>query len=254
MLLEEEGIFIMKLDIYSHNVTVRFADVDNNNKITNKGILALMQEIANLHCNLLGYGVNDTPKTGLAWLILYWKLKVFYHPKTNTKLVISTWTYLQNQLFSYRNFEIYDENNNLVAIATSKWILFNVKKQAINKITVDIQKKYICVDKHVFDENINFKLKEPQQSKLIMDYKVQRRDIDTNHHVNNLCYLDYAYETIPDDIFEKFNFSNVEIMYKHEAKAKDILSFFYFYNENNEHIITIKNKIDNKLLAIIKLY
>ena len=75
-----------------------------------------------------------------------------------------------------------------------------------------------------------------------MNYKVQRRDIDTNKHVNNLIYLDYAYEALPSEIYENYNFSNIEIMYKHEAKLGDTLSLFYTNTEENEHIITIKNK------------
>lgn len=78
----------MNLDIYSHNLTINYSDVDENNQVTNKGLLRLLQEVAGIHCGLLGYGVNDTPKTGLAWILLNWKLKVFARPKTNTNLLI----------------------------------------------------------------------------------------------------------------------------------------------------------------------
>ncbi|MDO5555369.1 MAG: thioesterase [Clostridia bacterium] len=244
----------MKLDIYSHNFTVNFSDVDENNQITNKGMLRLMQEIAGIHCGLLGYGVNDTPKTGLAWLILNWKLQMFFRPKTNTSLIARTWTRSQSPLFSYRDFEVYDDKNNLVAIASSKWILFNVNKKCISKITQDIKEKYICVDKYAFKDSYNEKLKEPENSRFIMNYLIQRRDIDTNHHVNNLYYLDYAYEALPFEVFENCKFSNVEIMYKHEAKLGDTISLFYADTPKNEHIVTIKNSEDNKLNAIIKLY
>ena len=110
----------MNLDIYSHNLTINYSDVDENNQVTNKGLLRLLQEVAGIHCGLLGYGVNDTPKTGLAWILLNWKLKVFARPKTNTNLLIKTWTRKKTPLFVYRDFEIYDNAYNLVAIASSK--------------------------------------------------------------------------------------------------------------------------------------
>ena len=65
------------------------------------------------------------------------------------------------------------------------------------------------------------KLKEPEISEITFDYIVQRRDVDTNHHVNNLHYLDYAYEALPNDVYINNDFKNVEIMYKHEAKLGD---------------------------------
>lgn len=43
-------------------------------------------------------------------------------------------------------------------------------------------------------------------------------------------------------------------MYKHEAKLGDTILLFYFRTENDEHIVTIKDKKDEKLHAIVKLY
>ncbi len=191
---------------------------------------------------------------GIAWIILNWKLKVFFRPKTNTKLLVNTWARSENPLFFYRDFEILDENNTLVAKASSKWVLFDVNKKSITKIPKEAKEKYTYVEKFAFQEQWNEKLKEPQNSMFIMDYKVQRRDIDTNHHVNNLYYLDYAIEALPEEIYNTCNFSNVEIMYKHEAKLGDTLSLFFVKGENNEYIVTIKDENKKNLHAIVKFY
>lgn len=242
------------MDIYSYNLKVDFSDVGENNRLSNKGILRIMQEVAGLNSDAKGYGLNDTPKTGLAWLILNWKLKVFSRPKWNTNLTIKTWTRSKNPLFSYRDLEIYDDENNIVAIATSKWILFDVNKKAITKLPQEVQESFNCIDKSVFSEKIKEKLKEPESSKLILKYKIQRRDIDTNHHVNNLNYLDYAYEALPEGVYSNMNFSNIEIMYKHEAKLGDTLSIFYSHTEDDEYVVTIKDKDADIIHAIVRLY
>lgn len=242
------------MNIYSQNFSVNFSDVGENNQLTNKGILRLMQEIAGINSDLHGYGLNQTPTTKLAWIILNWNLKVFSRPKWNTRLTINTWTRSKNPLFSYRDLEIYDNNNNLVAIATSKWVLFNIEKNTISKIPPEVEEKFECIDKCVFKDKVTERLKEPENSEFVSEYTILRRDIDTNHHVNNLNYLDFAYEALPKDIYDSTFFANVEIMYKHEAKLGDTLLLFYAYTPNDEHIITIKNKNDNKIHSIIKLY
>lgn len=242
------------MDIYSYNLKVDFSDVGENNRLSNKGILRIMQEVAGLNSDAKGYGLNDTPKTGLAWLILNWKLKVFSRPKWNTNLTIKTWTRSSNPLFSYRDLEIHDDKNNLIAIATSKWILFDVNKKSITKLPQEVQESFNCIDKSVFSEKIKEKLKEPESSKLILKYKIQRRDIDTNHHVNNLNYLDYAYEALPEGVYSNMNFSNIEIMYKHEAKLGDTLSIFYSHTEDDEYVVTIKDKEADIIHAIVRLY
>lgn len=242
------------MNIYTRKFEVTFPDISENNELSNKGILKFMQEIAMIHSSSLGYGLNDTPKTGFAWLILNWKLKVFSRPKWGTTITINTWSRAQNALFSYRDSEIYDSYNNLVAIATSKWLLFDVNKQSICKTTPEIRKKFPSVDKSVFEDKFVEKLKEPENSSFVYGYKIPRRDIDTNHHVNNLNYLDYAYEALPQDVYLNINFSNIEIMYKHESKLGDTLSIFYSHTEDDEYVVTIKDEEKKNVHAIVKLY
>ena len=51
--------------------------------------------------------------------------------------------------------------------------------------------KYQTENKFVF-ENFNFdKLKEPEDEILTFEYTVQRRDIDINNHMHNICYFLY---------------------------------------------------------------
>lgn len=242
------------MNIYTKKFDINFSDINENNELSNKGILRIMQEIAGNHSSSLGYGLNDSSKTGFAWLLLNWKLKVFFRPKWETTLTVNTWSKSMTPLFAYRDIEIYDDKNNLVAIGSSKWILFDINKKSICKIPIKVKEEFSNLDKSVFEEKFVEKLKEPEDSNFVYEYTIQRRDIDTNHHVNNLNYLDYAYEALPEEIFSNADFSNVEIMYKHEAKLGDTLSLFYTTTENNEHIITIKNKEDNRLHAIVKLY
>ena len=242
------------MNIYTKKFDITFSDIDENNQLSNKGILRIMQEIAGLHSSSLGYGLNDTPKTGFAWLLLNWKLRVFSRPKWEETLTVNTWSKSMNPLFAYRDIEIFDDKNNLVATGSSKWILFDINKQSLCKIPNEVKEVFPSVDKSVFKEKFVEKLKEPENSNFIYEYTIQRRDIDTNHHVNNLNYLDYAYQALPEALYFNTNFSNVEIMYKHEAKLGDTISVFYSNSEENNHIITIKDKEGKKLHSIIKLY
>ena len=242
------------MNIFTKKFDITFSDINENNELSNKGILRIMQEIAGLHSSSLGYGLNDSDKTGYAWLLLNWKLKIFSRPKWETSLTVNTWSKSMNPLFAYRDIEIYDDKDNLVAVGSSKWILFDINKKTLIKIPIEVKNQFPSVDKSVFKEKFAEKLKEPENSNLIYEYTIQRRDIDTNHHVNNLNYLDFANESLPEEIFSNINFSNVEIMYKHEAKLGDKISVFYSHTEKDEYIITIKDEEKKAIHAIVKLY
>lgn len=140
----------------------------------------------------------------------------------------------------------------LCTIATSKWTLIHLEK-GLMRFTDELVEKYETENKCTFD-NYNFdRLKEPENSKLTFEYTVQRRDIDINKHMHNICYLDLAYEALPKDIYENTSFDNIEIMYKTGSLLGEKVKCYYS-NINNEHIITIKSEDETKLHAIIKLY
>ncbi len=84
------------------------------------------------------------------------------------------------------------------------------------------------------------------------DYQIKRRDIDTNHHVNNLYYLDFAFDALPNDLWQVY-FDNIEIIYKKQIKLDDTIKCFYAY-DNNQHIVTIKSEDLSVVHAIIKFY
>jgi len=240
------------MGIYERDFTVRYCDVNENNVLSFTGLMNLLQEIAGMHSSEVGYGINNIPKTGLTWFLLYWKIKIYTNPKWNTKLHIKTWARKLDKACSFRDFEVYNENNNKMAIATSKWALLDVNKNSISRIPSNMNEQYGIVEKCVFDEPINTKIEIPTESTFVYEYTTQRRDIDTNHHVNNLYYLDYAFQALPDEIYYNTNFTDIEISYKKQLKINEKINCFYS-NEDNTHIVTIKNYNSTCVHAIIKI-
>ena len=55
-----------------------------------------------------------------------------------------------------------------------------------------------------------------------------------NAHVHNINYLNYAYETLPDEVYENNIFNNIEIMYKRQIKLGDKIVCLYTKEENNK--------------------
>ena len=239
------------MSVYEYTTNLSFNHVGNSHVLTYSGLTALLQEAASLHADSLGFGLNNIDKTNLTWLLLSWKIKLFSTPKWNTKVTVKTWPREMAKIYSYRDFEVYDDSGNLIAIASSKWVLINVSSHSIARITPELIKAYSTVKKCVFDEYKDPTFKDTENSILSFEYKVGRRDIDRNDHVNNLYYLDFALETLPEDIYQH-NFTNIEVLYKKEIKLGNLIKCFYIEN-NNEHIVTIKSEDLSTLHAVVKL-
>lgn len=238
---------------YTSHFQIGFAHIGFGNLITNSGILSILEETAGSHSSSIGCGLNDIPETHISWAILNWKVKVFKRPKYLDKVIVKTWAREKIKIFSYRDFEVYDENNNLLIIASSKWIFLDTKKNSIMKIEDSFYEKYKPEEKSVFDIIDLPKLSEPQNSTKTFEYTVKRSDIDINGHMHNTNYLNLAYEALPEEIYENTIFNNIEILYKKEIKLNDSVKFLYS-EEEGAHIVTIKSLDDKILHTIVKLY
>ena len=243
--------------IINEKFKIQLKDVGKENYIKNIGILEILENIGTHHSDLAGYGVNDIEEKGVSWVLLDWKLKVIKRPKYGETLNVNTWGRTINgktkKAYTYRDFEIFDEDNNLCAICTSKWAIINIKTGKVERITDEIFEKYEMEDKNVFNIPELSKIKIPENYSKEMSYKIARRDIDLNGHVHNLNYLYFAYEILPEEIYEQRPFDNVRIQYRKEIKYGDIIKCKYSYDDNKNYV-TIYNEDETIVHAVIILY
>lgn len=239
------------MNLYERNFHVEICDIDTKNELTNYGVLRMMQEIAADHSDHLGISINHVNEKPYTWLLLNWKLKVFLRPSWNSELIVKTCPSSSDKLYSYRDFEIYTKNNQLVAKATSKWVLINLNTLSIEKTSEEVLDMYKPSNTHIFEEPIS-KLKEPVNYDFIENYKIARADLDINGHANNLSYLKIATNILPEDVYKSVDFKDIEIMYKKECKFGDEVACIYSKN-GNTYTIAIKSKDLSVLHCIIQM-
>ncbi len=239
--------------IYKENFKIGLKDVWKGNKVSNKAILEYLENIAAYHSDSVGYGINTSDKTGVSWILLDWKVNVIKRPEYGQTLKIHTWSRKIIKYYAYRDFEIYDEQDNLCVIATSKWLLINNKTGKIEKVEDKMANKYKSeTEKRVFKEDDIEKLKAIQNYQNSIIYETKRKDIDIIGHMHNLYYLDLAYEAMPKEVYEKRPFDKIRIMYKKEIKLGDIVKCQYGY-EDNKHQVVIQSEDEKILHAIVEL-
>ena len=239
--------------IFKEKFKMGLTDIGKDNKIKNIAILKMLENIGAYHSDVAGYGANDTYVKKVTWILLDWKLKVLNRPKYGQTLEVDTWAREGNRFFTYRDFEIYDENKTLCAIATSKWTLINMKEKRMTKINDEVLDCYKVEEKEVFKGEKLDRLQIPNEFISNVKYTVIRKDIDINKHMHNLYFLDLAYEALPEEVYEKRPFDNLRIMYKKEIKLGETVDCKYT-KEDNKNIIVIQSDDGKHLHAIIELY
>ncbi len=237
--------------IIEQKFKIGFRDTNNTAFLSMKGLLGFLEETGGIHSDIAGYGYNNIEKNKATWILLSWKAHMIKYPKYAETITVKTWARTTSKIHTLRDFEVYDEQNELVAIASSKWVLVNTETKKIQKISEDVISHYAPEDKHVFEKDIE-KLIEPTTFTHEYNYKVRRCDIDINKHMHNLYYVDLAFETLPIEVYSSTTFSDIEVMYKKAVLLGEEVKCLYTY-ENGTHIVTIKSSDEKDLHAIIYL-
>lgn len=249
--------------IFEETYVTSFSQTGVHKVLTNKSLLSLMENIAGAHSAYCNFTFKDLAKDNLSWIIVSWKLKVFKRPKADETIKIQTWGREHNRLFVIRDFKILNNQDEVCAIASSKWCLVDTLKRKIAKLPDNIEEIYhgfrheSVFESDDFDEetqkSFNKYLKSEEPPIASDKYRIRRFDIDINKHVHNLNYINFAYELLPFDVFIGNELNNLEIMYKKEIKYGETIKSF-LYHIDDLYIIITRSEDEKILHSIVYLY
>ena len=213
-------------------------------------LAGFFQEIAGNHANANGFGFKQMIKNGHIWVLTRLKIEIQKSPVWGEEISVSTWVVNREKFFSRRDFQIHNQNNELLASASSGWMLLDIatkRPKLVEAIEMDIPM-------HPSKLAIEGEFSKIETVNLIdakTDYLVRYSDLDIAKHVNNVMYtrilLDsYSYDWRKSRVPKSF-----EINYLAEAVFADELEVLNSKPEgkNNLVIQEIKRKSDNKIIC-----
>ncbi len=185
-----------------------------NGEMKIETILKILENSGNRHSDKAGDYILQSSNNGFAWVLTDWFVQLDFYPKYGDKIHAITWSQGMTSLFgTSRDFELYC-NDELCAKGTTRWVYFNLNTNRPQKITDDLLKKYGPEKKSVFEDTKLPKIELPQDFIAETTIVPRRNDIDFNHHVHNLVYVDYAMEVLSEEIYKNHDFKNIRITYK----------------------------------------
>lgn len=221
--------------VYAFETRVSYDDIDADLSLSVKGVLNMLQEAAIIHADKIGYSMRNVHETGVAWILVQWRVRLLSKAYWDQNVTVRTWPRTMERAKSERDFEIVSEDGNVVAIGESVWVLVSTTTGRIVRITPEIASAYDLTERRVFSDVFL----EPDEEVGTEKYcgTVMKRDIDTNGHVNNRVYLEYACEALPDD-FDMATVKEVYIHYRRQLLSGQRFRCCYKYIDC-AHVIDI---------------
>ena len=200
---------------YTKRFPVYTFDVDIEGKARLPFLLDLLQDIAREHAGLLKVSIFDLQAKGLTWVLSRYHIRVSRYPLMGETVEVRTWPSGKKGLFALRDFEVRDGDGGLLLEATTSWLVIKLDTKQPVRMDTDFLDGHILDRRAVADEFE--RLPSPVRADREASFTVLSRDLDFNRHVNNVVYIHWAIEGMPEDVLRRTRPAEVEIVYKEEA-------------------------------------
>jgi len=178
-----------------------------------------LQDIASGHADSLGFGYRDLKKSGHFWLLARLHVMMDRLPVYGGSATVTTWPSGNERLVALRDFTLRDENGP-TGHATTSWVTMNVTTHRPDSPESVLDARLIPDIAHSleFPGKAVQRLKDGEHETTV---KARKTDIDINGHVNNVRYVEYCFEAVPDEWLVDYHCLGLDIQFRSESFAGD---------------------------------
>lgn len=224
--------------MFSEKRKIRYSHLGFDKSFKLSHVLEFVQDAAIAHFSEYGFTLEKLRKTNSAWILSSTHL-VIEKSITCEEIIIKTWPYDFSKVFSPRAFLICDaQTDDVLVKGSSLWFFIDTESGRPKRIPEEIINCFTKEENNAvcdvsFIRHFPFVNTEQQYT---ASFSVLKRDLDSNMHMNNVKYIEYAEEILPDH----FQVKELEIYYKSSLLPGEKFSL-YKTTYDNEIIITIQN-------------
>lgn len=242
-------------NFYDQEFELRYFEMNALGQATPSVMLALLEETAADHCYTIDYSLFDLLEKNVGWVLVSGVLQMERYPSYKEKITIRTWLSHYSSIKGYRENIIYDENRNIIGRAKGLWVFFDIEKRRPIPIFNAIKDKWSFCNTISIDHKIRKKLNPVEDADYTHVFKVNRFDTDTNKHVNNIRYLQWVIESIPEAIVDHYYLHTLDGRFIAEAQFGDtVLSQTKTLASSHTFQHTVKVEGSDKVCATATTY
>ena len=182
--------------IFETAFNLRTSDFDCRKNLLPGAVLDIFQEIAGLHSEALGVGIEDMQKNELMWVLVKVRYKVLKEPKLHQRVLVKTWPLPPDRISYRREYEILDEEGNTLILGSSEWVTVHSTRRRImpTKAIYNLSDEEFCT-RLCFEEKCE-KIKPFDALGNGFEISPRYCDIDLNGHVNNTKYANFVVDAL----------------------------------------------------------
>lgn len=218
--------------IHKEIFSINTFQVDRNNCVTPSVLFGMMQESASRYCYDNRISIEFLSEKNLTWMLARQYVKFSRFPLWRESVTVETWPRNKTGIRALRDFLVTDEKGEEVAKSVTNWMLIDTTRRRPCKIDDTIE-HLTAVEKSVMKDDFKIRVEKIEGEKINTSFHVRHSDFDVNKHVNNICYIRWALDTVPSDFQKNNSLSEISVEFLEEIATESPLDSSAFMNGKN---------------------
>lgn len=228
--------------VFSKKYEINYHDVDMNLKCKLSSIINYICDVGTRQSESIGGGMEYCKKNNCAWVFYKYDIKMYRYPKFEETISLTTQAIGFKKFYGLRKYEIKDSQGTLIGEALALFFLIDIDKRRPMRIQKE-QYEFYGVDNDL-ENNISMEdIEKVKEEEFIKEFQIRYSDIDSNNHVNNVKYIEWAIEAVPLEIIKGYELKRIKVLFSKETT----------YGKTITSTATIRQVEDNNLKTYHKI-
>ena len=200
---------------YSHRYFLAPGECTPEGEMPITLLLTRIIEVATEHADMWNIGYSTLSADNQTWVLSRVSIEMTQYPRVNRKYTFHTWVESTNRHFSFRNFEICDQDGSTLGYARTIWAVIDIVAREIADISKFTFLRDVVSERQCPIATPSRLLPVTDEHALTHCFKYC--DLDINHHVNSVRYVELLMNQLPLERYESCFVKRFEIAYIREC-------------------------------------
>lgn len=215
---------------FRERFVIRFSEAGHRGTVSLETLSSLLQEAATNHCIAMDFAFTPGKNPdGNITVVTRMHIEVDRYPAWRDLLEVDTWFQREGKNAVRRDWTVkHVKTGQKIAFATSTWVLMNSHTRKLAKLSDEGWAELEPHMRHPPRWALSGDRREVSTKKITKlgdDAAYKRsgliacanKDTDMNQHVNNIRYMSWMLEGIPEDVKSAYEVSKITLEYRQEA-------------------------------------
>jgi acyl-ACP thioesterase len=211
---------VPKLD---NRCRILISDCDFTRKLKPSALFSYFQEIAGLHADNQGAGIDTLAREhGAAWVLTRMRVDVTRYPDRDEEVILETWPQEPRKYEFDRDYLMRDLAGNIIARGVSVWVVLDVSSRRLVRSEVIWRGLPGALTERAIDCAMG-KIKLPPEPAAAYKRRIGCSDTDMNGHLNNSKYVDFIMDCFSMEQLRRRRAGSIKVNYLSEAFPGDTM-------------------------------